>query len=230
MCGGRTLTIGDIHGCAQTFCRLLEIVQLEKSDTLYLLGDMIDRGPDSYGVIETILDLQMEGYDIRPIRGNHEDMMLLAVQSSVFEDLLEWLEQGGDATLRSYCVNHTQFLPEEHLRFLEGLPLYRITDKFVFAHAGIDCTLDDPFSPHGRHHILWDRSGIIDVGKLAGRRVVSGHTTRKLDDIRKSLRRNHIRIDNGVYISGVEGKGNLVCVDLESQQMWVQACIDEISH
>jgi serine/threonine protein phosphatase 1 len=190
---------------------------------------MIDRGPDTKGVIDRILELQSEGYEIRPIRGNHEDLLLSAFQSDVFEDLLEWLDNGGDTTLNNYDVAHVQEIPKEHLQFLEALPLYRVTDDFVFVHAGIDCTLDDPFSPSGRHHMLWDRSGIIDIGKLGGRRVVSGHTTRKLNDIRKSLRRNHIRIDNGVYLAGVEGKGNLVCVDMDSQEMWVQSCIDEIS-
>ncbi len=64
----RTIAIADIHGCCRTFRRLLfDVVRLTKSDTLYLLGDMIDRGPDSKGVIVTILELQADGYDVRPI-------------------------------------------------------------------------------------------------------------------------------------------------------------------
>jgi len=225
--GNRTLVIGDIHGCARTFNILLDVVGLERTDTLYLLGDYIDRGPDSRGVIETILQLQKDGFVVRPIRGNHEDMMLLAIQSGVFEDLLDWLENGGDVTLRNYGVQHPQNLPEEHLRFLESLPLHCVTDKFVFVHAGIDCTLADPFSASGRQHMLWDRTGLIDIGKLGGRKVVSGHSTRKLDDIKKSLKKNHIHLDNGVYLSGFQGKGNLVCVDLGTNELFVQPNIDE---
>lgn len=226
--GNRTLVVGDIHGAALTFKRLLEVIGLERTDELYLLGDYIDRGPDSCGVIETILQLQRDGFQIRPVLGNHEDLMLLAIRSGVFEDLLEWLENGGDMTLKSYGLCHPQHLPEEHLRFFESLPLYRVTEKFVFVHAGIDCTLTNPFSDSGKRHMLWDRSGVIDVGKLGGRRVISGHSTRKLLDIRKSLRGNHLRIDNGVYLTGFPGKGNLVCVDLGTGELHTQPNLDEM--
>lgn len=80
MSTSRTIAIADIHGCCRTFRRLLfDIVRLDKADTLYLLGDMIDRGPDSKGVIETILELHEEGYAIKPVRGNHEQMLLQAI-------------------------------------------------------------------------------------------------------------------------------------------------------
>lgn len=223
---GRILCIGDIHGCRNTFVGLLEMIDLKPADTLYLLGDLIDRGPDSNGVIQTILTLIGQGYDIRAIQGNHEAMLLLAVQSGVFEDLLLWLENGGEATLRSYGVDHPSDLPRDHLHYLENLPLYRIADGFVVVHAGVDCTLADPFSESGRHHMLWDRSGIVDIGKLGGRKVVSGHSTRTLDDVRKSLRKSHLRIDNGVYLKGATGKGNLLSVDLSTREMFVQPNID----
>src|SRR5690348_12378540 len=113
---GRTLAIGDIHGCARTFRRLLEKVELDRADTLYLLGDLIDRGPDSKGVIEMILKLLEDGFDIRPIRGNHEELMLLAIRSGVFEDLLDWLENGGGSTLMSYGVDYPSDIPMEHIR------------------------------------------------------------------------------------------------------------------
>ena len=154
--------------------------------------------------------------------------MLLAIRSGVFEDLLEWLKNGGDATLKSYGVRHPQDIPEEHLQFFESLPLYRITDKFVFCHAGINTDLQDPFSALGKHHMLWDRTGVFDIGKLGGRRVVSGHSTRKLEDIKKSLKGNHLRIDNGVCLTGFPGKGNLVCVDLGNGELFIQRCIDEM--
>jgi len=153
-------------------------------------------------------------------------MLLEAVRSEVFESLLEWLVNGGTETLKSYGVDHPSQIPEKHLQFLESLPLYRVTNEFVFVHAGIDCTLNDPLSNSGRRHMLWDRSGIVDIRKLGGRKVVSGHSTRKLDDIKKSLKSNHIRIDNGVYLTGHEGKGGLVCVDLCSKELFVQLNID----
>jgi serine/threonine protein phosphatase 1 len=224
--GNRTLVIGDIHGAALTFNRLLDVIEFERTDELYLLGDYIDRLDHSCGVIETILRLQRDGFQIRPILGNHEDMLLLAIRSGVFEDLLDWLENGGDATLKSYGVRHPQDIPEEHLQFFESLPLYRITDRFLFVHAGIDCSLADPFSASGRRHMLWDRSGIIDIGKLGGRRVVSGHSGRKLMDITKSLKKNHIRVDGCIYGNRDNGYGNLVAVDLDNLKLVAQPNID----
>ena len=80
----RRFAIGDIHGCCKTFRRLLESLSLEKTDVVYLLGDLIDRGPDSKGVVEAVICLLADGYDIRSCLGNHEDMMLLAVHKGVF--------------------------------------------------------------------------------------------------------------------------------------------------
>ena len=181
----RSFAIGDIHGCCKTFRRLLETLALEKTDVVYLLGDYIDRGPDSRGVIETILRLRQEGFDIRPICGNHEEMMLLPLRSGVFEDLVEWLEEGGATTLKSYGVEHPQEIPEEHLAFLESLPFYLRTDRFIFVHGGLDFDLEDPFAPAGRAAMLWERTGRVVPSKIGGRRMVSGHTTTKLDDIRR---------------------------------------------
>ena len=225
----RTFVIGDIHGCATTFRRLLETIDLKKGDTLYLLGDYIDRGPDSRGVIETVLGMLRDGLDVRPVCGNHEDMMLLALRSGVFEDLVEWLEQGGVATLKSYGVNHPEDIPEEHIEFLDGLPFFRKTERYVFVHAGLDFDIDDPFSPEGWTAMLWDRSGRTVPSRIAGRKIVSGHSTKTLDDIRKSLKKNHIRIDNGcVYGDDLPGKGHLVALHLETGELTVQACIDDV--
>jgi serine/threonine protein phosphatase 1 len=122
-------------------------------------------------------------------------------------------------------VDHPQDIPEDHLHFLENLPLMQVTDEFIFAHAGIN-TLDDPYSAKGRIRMLYDRSEVINIDKLGGRRVVSGHTTRKLEDIMASLNKNHLRIDNGVYLAGSPGKGNLIALDLGTNQLWVQPNID----
>lgn len=225
----RTLVIADIHGCSRTFNKLLDVIGLERTDTLYLLGDYIDRGPDSRGVIETILQLQKDAFDVRPIRGNHEEMMFLAIRSGVFEDLLEWLENGGNATLKCYGVQHPQDIPNDHLDFLEGLPYYQISEHYVFVHAGLDFSIEDPFSVAGRIKMLWDRSGLVSPKKIGGRTLCSGHCTKKLDYIRKSLNTKHIRLDNGcVYGTGIEGKGNLVAVHLETKKLIIQENIDNI--
>jgi len=74
----RQIAISDIHGCARTFQALLDKIQLSTNDQLYLLGDYIDRGPDSKGVIDTILGLINAGYRVQTLMGNHEKMRWIA--------------------------------------------------------------------------------------------------------------------------------------------------------
>ena len=226
--GNRTFVVGDIHGCSKTLSRLLTVIGLEPTDTLYLLGDYIDRGPNSKGVIDIILMLQKDGFDIRPIRGNHEQMMLLAIRSGIFEDFLEWLHSGGNATLMSYGADHPQDIPEEHLRFLEELPYYREIKNFIFVHAGLDFSLDDPLSNAGRTAMLWSRDAKVNSRMIGRRTLVTGHTTQSLDAIQKSLSTKHIRIDNGCFLGSEfigKGKGKLVAVNLDTGELIVQPCI-----
>jgi len=197
----RTIAIADIHGCCRTFERLVHAeVKLKKSDRLYLLGDYIDRGPDSKGVIKLILRLLEDGYDIQPVLGNHEQMLLDAVveKSVSGKQYWNWFDNGGQATLKSYHVS----LPWEieDIPFMKGLPHARSNNTHTFVHS---------FSG--------------DVQTI----VVSGHVAISLDDIRRSIATRHIRLDNGcVYGNAVPGFGNLVALVIESGQLIVQENID----
>jgi serine/threonine protein phosphatase 1 len=196
-----------------------------------LTGDFIDRGPDSRGVIDTIIQLLKDGFDIRPIRGNHEEMMLLAIQSEVFEDMLGWMENGGTQTLMSYGVDHPNDIPREHLRFMEEIPYYRMTEQYMFVHAGLDFSLDDPLSIAGRVAMIWTRDTEVNSRMIGGRTLVTGHMTQSLDAIKKSLSTKHMLIDNGCYLGSAfaaEGKGNLVAVNLDTREVIVQPNIDEV--
>jgi serine/threonine protein phosphatase 1 len=115
----RTFVIPDIHGCSLTLWQLLfHKLGLQKSDTLYLLGDYIDRGPDSKGVIDSILELQRDGYDVQAIKGNHEQMLIDFVESGSDEMLEYWLENGGTETLQSYGTeDENPVIPREHIDF-----------------------------------------------------------------------------------------------------------------
>lgn len=230
--GNRTFVIGDIHGSARTFSRLLDTIGLERSDILYLLGDYIDRGPDSRGVVKTIIEFQKDGFDLRPIRGNHEEMILLAIRSGVEEDLSEWFENGGCETIASYCVDHPKDIPSDHLAFLEGLPYYRMLPQYLFVHAGLNFSLDDPLSVAGRVAMLWTRDSKVNSKKIGGRTLVTGHTTQTLDAISKSLTTKHILTDNGCHLGTefTEGKGNLVAVHLDTGVLIIQPNIDGVDH
>lgn len=105
----RRFAISDIHGCLRSFRALLEEINFSKEDTLYLLGDYIDRGPDSKGVIDHIWKLQKEGYTVHCLRGNHEQMLLNEISSpnNYFD--------GESETLRSFGVKQNLNIPRQYL-------------------------------------------------------------------------------------------------------------------
>ena len=224
----RSFAIGDIHGCARTFRHLLvALIKVRMSDTLYLLGDYIDRGPDSKGVLDSIIDMQRKGYDIKPVLGNHEELLLDAVDMAGFNSYGYWMDNGGMATLKSYGVDHPAKIPAAHLDFMRSLPACRVTCTHVLVHAGLDFSLTSPLGETSRQFMLWERDFQIDSAKIAGRKIATGHSIRTLDVIRESLGSEHIRLDNGCfYGKNHYGKGNLVALELNSGELFVQQYID----
>jgi len=106
------IAIGDIHGCAKSLDALLERLELSDDDHLLFVGDYIDRGPDSKGVIDRLLDLREE-YECTFLRGNHESLMLGYLNAGAFN---LWRVNGGIATLQSYMKNGQPDveIPEAH--------------------------------------------------------------------------------------------------------------------
>ena len=111
----RTIAIGDIHGCKSALDRLLAEFQPTKDDTIIGIGDYVDRGMDSAGVIETLLELISHCRFI-PLIGNHELMMYRALQGER-SDFEFWFQHGGNATLASYG-GRVENIPQHHLTFL----------------------------------------------------------------------------------------------------------------
>lgn len=219
----RQFVIPDIHGCSRTFQELLEQLRLDRGDTLYLLGDYIDRGPDSRGVIETIMTLRRDGYDVRAVLGNHEDMLLNALGSGSDEDLWLWLDNGGEATLTSYGVRSPRDIDPSHIEFMRGLPLFCQTDTHIFVHAGLNFCLKDPLSPSGRASMLWQRTVGVQPEKIGNRVVVSGHTILSIEEIGKTLDTAYIRLDNGCFTAGeYKGMGLLTALEVGTGVLGVQ--------
>src|SRR5437660_180368 len=133
----RVLAIGDIHGCLRALETLLAVVQPRPDDLLITLGDYVDRGPDSYGVLELLLALHETGRLV-PLRGNHDEMMLNARRGS--GDRADWLACGGRSTLASYVERGEPGklfqVPDRHWEFLEQTcrDSYE-TDSHFFVHA-----------------------------------------------------------------------------------------------
>jgi len=112
--------ITDIHGCAKTFKKMLAELNFSQKDKLYLLGDYIDRGPDSKGVLDHILDLQSSGYEVHCLKGNHEEKILLSRHD--INQSRNWLTWGGKETLESFGVDKINDIDNKYLEWMEALP------------------------------------------------------------------------------------------------------------
>jgi serine/threonine protein phosphatase 1 len=220
-----SFVISDIHGCRKTFLALLEKINFRKSDRLFLLGDYIDRGPDSKGVIDEILHLYIEGFQVRYLAGNHETMMLEALENPYTESI--WLQNGGDATLQSFNAGSIKEISAGYIEFLRSCGDYIAEGHFLLVHAGFNFREDDIFKD--LRSMQWIRNYQVDPVKTGYCIVVHGHTPRPLNVIEDQL--NHVQlsfeinIDNGcVYKS--PPMGNLVALCLEDLSIVVQPNID----
>lgn len=221
----RRFAIADVHGCSRTLRQMVEdVLQLKPVDTLFLLGDCIDRGPDSKGVLNYLLQLRESGYDIQAIRGNHEEMLLCAVTDQAARNI--WYGNGGWATLREFGVDSPEAIPRRYLDYIASLPYILTTEDYVFVHAGLDFTTDNPLQDTPSQFMLWARNYQIDPAKLGSRTLITGHTVTPLFAIRELLESNHITLDNGCFDQGEMAYGSLVALDLDTRQLLVQENIE----
>jgi serine/threonine protein phosphatase 1 len=212
--GQRVYAVGDIHGRLDLFRALVEAIEADdaardKADTLIiLLGDLVDRGSDSRGVIEFARELQAR----RPVRilaGNHEEMFLRGL--SDIETFRHFIRHGGRETLLSYGVDRQRFteasmedaqvmaveaVPAEHIAYLsEFEDMIRLGD-YLFVHAGVDPRT--PIEDQRRSDLRWIREPFLSHDGEYGAVVVHGHTITKSPEDRG----NRIGIDTGAYMSG----------------------------
>jgi serine/threonine protein phosphatase 1 len=129
--------IGDIHGCSVALRALIEAIEPEHDDTIVVLGDVIDWGPDSRDCVRQLIELSGLCQFVL-VRGNHEEMLFAALESR--SELRYWLNFGGDETLKSYPYQGgDEFIDREHVRFLKSQARdYYETDEFIFVHASYD--------------------------------------------------------------------------------------------
>ncbi|QSB44578.1 serine/threonine protein phosphatase [Altererythrobacter sp. FM1] len=212
--GTRYYAVGDIHGQRALFDALLDAIAQDDAarapaDTrIVLLGDLVDRGPDSAGVIARARQLQAE----RPttlLAGNHEEMFL-----SAFEDtgmLRHFLRHGGRETVMSYGVKRKEYdnatldelqdimhkvIPEEDRAFVAAFDTHHLAGDYLFVHAGIAPGV--PLEQQKRHHLMWIREEFITYDAPHEHMIVHGHTISAEVDARA----NRIGIDTGAYNTG----------------------------
>jgi serine/threonine protein phosphatase 1 len=189
-----TFAIGDVHGCLNKLTELLakcrSFANGRQSRFLYV-GDLVDRGPDSAAVVQTVMDMQLaNSAGVIVLCGNHEEMLLNAHKHDAGA---EWLVNGGSATLRSYGVAAPSLIPSDHLTWLEGLPDHYDDGQRFFVHAGIRPGV--PLHQQRRDDLLWVREPFLSSALDHGRLIVHGHTP--LRDGRPDIRANRINLDTG---------------------------------
>jgi serine/threonine protein phosphatase 1 len=206
---GRTIAIGDIHGCAMALHALLAQIRPQPDDTIVTIGDYIDRGPNSRGVIDTLLALRRQCHLV-PLLGNHEQMVFSARSSH--EMLDRWLKYGGAATLASYCADDLHAMPMEHDWFLDSCRLYYETATHFFIHANYDQNL--PLGAQNEDTALClSLNEHVPGPHLSGKTAIVGHTAQIEGEI---LDLGYLKcIDTNCYAGGC-----LTAFDVNSGQLW----------
>lgn len=221
--GRRIYAIGDVHGRADLLRQLQGMIEADlqarpaPDPLLICLGDYVDRGPDSAGVLDLLLAPAPAGMPRLTLMGNHEELMLRFLADA--SALPVWFVNGGDATLGSYSIDPydeaparlrdrlDRALPAGHRALLEGLALTHDEGGYFFVHAGIRPGI--PLERQRREDLLWIRGTFLDSGADHGRVVVHGHTITGEPEVRP----NRIGIDTGAFASG-----RLTCLVLEGEE------------
>lgn len=132
----------------------------------------------------------------------------------------------GQKTLFSFGVKHPKALPEMYRRFLAGLPYYYEDGDFILVHGGVDLSLDDPVRETSTELMVWESSYIPEEGTSEKRRVVCGHKVHSVEAIHHSLNNQVIHLDNGAFTSQQPEHGNLMALNLDSMELFMQPWID----
>lgn len=220
--------VSDIHGCCNTFQKGLQEIKFSKSDTLVICGDFIDRNINVKKLLDFIISLITEGYNIIPLIGNHEILALEAAKNLNCYKI--WLQNGGVQTLQSYGFsdiydyekNWWKFqnsIPDEHWEFMDKLECVYVTEDFVFVHAALDFYRPNPITDTSEDFMLWERSiSGFNPDKIGGRTLITGHTPHSKDDIIYMVNNSkHWIIDRGCcYLNST--LGHLCFVNLDFKE------------
>ena len=215
---GRLFAISDIHGCFDAFHTLvIKHIKLTKSDKLILLGDYIDRGNKSKEVIDFIIDLIKVGFDITPLTGNHEAMLLDVWRNNNMLPL--WLLNEGMATLQSFDIQNISEIDKKYLDFFLKLNYYEKQGNFLFVHAGFNDFAPEPFSD--KHGMIWESRTYFKNPELRTKTIIHGHMPKRPEYIEKliSEKSKVIPIDTGCVFVKELGYGYLSALDVGNMKL-----------
>jgi serine/threonine protein phosphatase 1 len=205
MQNGRTLIIGDVHGCLEMLKRLVEKIDYRPGqDSLIFLGDYIDRGPEAMGVVEYILSLSRLSSGVHCLIGNHEAIFLDYLEG---RDRRSFILNGGTTTLQSYHAARgaavDQLVPDTHMNFYKSLKVYIELEDYLVVHAGFRPNLAIDKQP--LMDMIWIRDPFISSDYDFGKRVIFGHTP----FYEPFVMSNKIGLDTGAVYGN-----KLTCLDL----------------
>ena len=208
---GKLFAIGDVHGCSAELRELLEMLPLSSDATVVFVGDYVDRGGDSRGVIETILELSQR-CNVETLMGNHEAMFLDFLEAPWSVRAGMFIYNGGSSTLASYADDRGRYtIPDEHIAFLRSLKLTFETERYFFVHAGVpDIPLADLDLSRHRDDLLWTRK-FLKSNYSWDKRIIHGHTARP----QVEMHPHRINVDTGCVYNG-----RLTAVELPSQRIF----------
>jgi len=224
----KRFVVGDIHGCIRTFRTLIEDkIQPSKMDLIYLLGDYIDRGPDSKAVIDYILELQQKSFQVIPLMGNHEYMLNQAQNSICFFKL--WMVNSGFTTQHDfgipgepgYTPQSLLLIPEKYLKFFRKLSFYEQPEGFFITHGCFEGKTDNPLDDIDS--MIWGRSDSYNDTFLQNRILVHGHTPTPYTVIQKNIRNRQskiINLDGGCVYKNNKSLGHLLALELNSRELF----------
>ena len=220
--GQRIYAIGDMHGRIDLHAALMDMIVADAASTkerdlvLIYLGDYIDRGPASDQIIETLIASPPDGFRVRYLRGNHEDMLLQFIDGINNTDV--WLNNGGEQTLVAYgCAStgnprQTRLdlrtkLPASHLAFFRSLKTMHQEGDYLFVHAGLRPGI--PIEQQSDADMMWIRTAFLQSTENFGKFVIHGHSIQPEPEIRH----NRIGIDTGAWRTDV-----LTCLVLDGEE------------
>jgi len=214
----RLFAIGDIHGCFDTLEELVNNkIQLKKSDKLILLGDYIDRGDKSKEVVEYIIDLQKKGFNILPLMGNHEAMLLDAYDNE--KNTLKWIQNGGSETLKSFEISSLKKIEFKYIEFFKKLKYYYSSGDCLFVHAGFNNSVVNTFSDF--YSMLWKCKESYANPLLTNKTIIHGHNPISISKCEERVlsKLNVINIDTGCVYKDKEGFGRLTAYECNNKRI-----------
>jgi serine/threonine protein phosphatase 1 len=223
----RRFVVTDIHGCAKTLKALLKKVTFTHGDELYVLGDLINKGPRSKQVLDTLMKIK-KNHKVILLIGNHEKEFLNQLDKKKLSKRFKQI--GGRATLKSFGVKHVKDISPKYLQFIQDALHYYEEGRYILVHAGLDFTNNNPLKPSPQQYKIRNWYKHIDRKWLEDRIILHGHSPITKHRVKFQATNinvhQYLDLDAGCVYHKKKGKGNLAIFELNSQNITFQKNID----